>query len=560
MGLRHLVSGSLLAAIAMAAPAGDAGEEMYFVTARFEDRAQLQAIAARFQHLIVDERSRTARMEATLGEFDALRRDGIPVEIDRSATQRMRESEAALRGGAGTQAIPGYACYRTVEETHASMALLAADRPDLARVVEIGPSWEESRQPGTGYPMKVLRLTNAGTDALLPHKPDMVVVASIHAREYTPAELVTRFGEWLVEGHGEQDEATWLLDHFRFHLVLQGNPDGRKKAESGLSWRKNTNDSHGACAANAYGIDLNRNFPYRWNATPGGSSGNACAGNYRGPASASEPETRNLLRYVAGTPSLGGFYRGGVLPDRRDNRPTTPAPGNYRGMFLDIHSYSRLVLWPWSHTTASPPNAGALRTLGRRLAWFNDYTPKQWVRLYAADGTTTDAVYGLLGAPSYTLELGVAFFEGCSTFESTTLPRNLLALRYAARNLWSPYTLPSGPKTVALDVRPRTVEAGTPVTITATLDDGQFSLRNGAEAVHRIASAQAYLDQAPWASGAAPITLRAADGAFDAIREVATVEISTGELAPGRHVVFVQGRDASGSAGTPQAAYFRVTQ
>src|SRR5690606_36341015 len=112
---------------------------------------------------------------------------------------------------------------------------------------------------------------------------------------------------------------------------------------------------------------------------------------------------------------------------------------------------------PWSNTTAPPPNAAALRTLGRRLAWFNGYTPKQWVHLYAADGTDTDAVYGLLGAPSYTLELGYAFFESCTRFESSTLPRNLLALRYAARSLWAPYRLPSGPKTVSIGVSPAAV-------------------------------------------------------------------------------------------------------
>lgn len=559
MGLRHLAAGLLASAVLAAAAA--AGDRLHVVVARFENRAQLQAIAARFQHLIVDERSRTARVEATLEEIDALRRDGIRVDVDREATLRLREAEAALAdGGARAQSIPGYACYRTVEETYASMDQLGAQRPDLARVVDIGPSWARSRVPGSGYGMKVLRLTNAATDAALQYKPNMVVVASVHAREYTPAELVTRFGEWLVAGHGVQDEATWLLDNFRFHLVLQANPDGRKQAEAGLSWRKNVNDSHGACGANAHGIDLNRNFPYRWHATPGGSSGNPCAGTYRGPVAASEPETRNLLRYIAGTPNAGGYYSGGVLPDRRDNRPATPAPASYRGLFLDIHSYSRLVLWPWSHTTAATANAAALRTLGRRLAWFNGYMPKQWVRLYAADGTDTDAIYGLLGAPSYTLELGAAFFENCATFEGTTLPRNLLALRYAARNLWSPYTLPSGPKAFALDVRPRTVDAGTPVKVTVTLDDGQFSRRNGTEPVQRIASAQAYLDRTPWGVGTAPIQLQAADGRFDEVREVAGIAIATHGLAPGRHVVFVRGKDASGSAGTPQAAYFTVRE
>ena len=566
MRMRHIALG-LLSMLAPGASAGQAGSDdsdgLVFVTARFDDRAQLQAIASRFQHLIVDERAGTARTEATFGDIDALRRAGIRVEIDAAATRRLREAEtglsAALSGGSGTQAIPGYACYRTVEETYDTMARLAQERPDLARVVDIGPSWAETQRPGAGYRMKVLRIGNAATDATVPYKAAMVVFASIHAREYTPAELLTRFGEWLVEGHGVHDEATWLVDNFRFHLVLQANPDGRKKAEAGLSWRKNVDDSNGACSQTSYGIDLNRNFPYRWHATPGGSSGNACAGNYRGPAPASEPETQHLLRYVAGTRGADGVYRGGVLPDRRDGAPDRPAPRDYRGLFLDIHSYSRLVLWPWSNTSVRPPNAAALRTLGRRLAWFNGYTPKQWVYLYAADGTDTDAVYGLLGAPSYTLELGYAFFESCARFESSTLPRNLLALRYAARNLWAPYRLPSGPKTVAIGVSPAAVAAGTPVTVTATLDDGQFNQGNGAEPVQRIASAQAFLGRPPWAADAASLPMRARDGSFDASREAVAAAIPTDGLAPGRHVVFVRGKDASGATGTPQAMYFSVT-
>ena len=40
----------------------------------------------------------------------------------------------------------------------------------------------------------------------------MVVFGSIHAREYTPAELLTRMAEWLVSGYGTDPEATWLVD------------------------------------------------------------------------------------------------------------------------------------------------------------------------------------------------------------------------------------------------------------------------------------------------------------------------------------------------------------
>ena len=252
------------------------------------------------------------------------------------------------------------------------------------------------------------------------------------------------------------------------------------------------------------------------------------------------------------------MYRGGVLPDRRGGPAGSAAPSDYRGLFLDLHSYSKTVLWPWSYTNNASPNATALRTLGRRLAWYNGYTPKQWSQMYLADGTDTDTVYGLLGAPSYTIELGVAFFESCSTFESSTLPANLKTLRFAARNLWAPYLYPSGPTTTQLSVSPTRVAAGTLVTVSATISDSRFSTLNGTEAVQAIRSAAAFRDQTPWASGSIAHAMAPADGRFDASVESATVRLSTTGLVPGRHVVFVQGTDASGHAGTPQALYFTV--
>lgn len=554
--LHAMLALSCAAAIGGADAAGD--DPLVFVTVSYDDRAGLQAIASRFQHVIVDARARTVRVEATSGELAALRRDGIDAAVDQAATARMRRTEHALRDGARPASIDGFPCYRTVEETTATMDALAAAHPNLARVVDLGPTWLRSIDPGAGDRMRALRITQASTDAAVPDKADMVVVASIHAREYTPAELLTRFGEWLVTGYGVDDEATWLLDNFRFHLVLHGNPDGRRRAEAGLSWRKNVNDSNGSCPADADGIDLNRNFPYFWNASSG-SSGNPCAGTYRGPREASEPETANLLHYVAGLPDEDGIYRGGVLPDRRGDAVAGAAPDDYRGLFLDLHSYSRLVLWPWSHTTAPTANAGALRTLGRRLARLNGYSPRQWTGLYVADGTTTDTVYGLLGAPSYTIELGHAFFESCATFESSTLPRNLAALRYAARTLRAPYRYPSGPTTTVLSLSPRRVARGVPVQVEATVDDAGFAQGSGdAEPVHPIAFAHAYLNRAPWAGYSGSTAMRAVDGAFDEPAERVAATLPTSGLAIGRHAVAVRATNTDGRPGTAKAAYFTI--
>ena len=533
-------------------------ERVSMIRAYYQSPAELQAIASQFQHIIVDQKSSSVQTEAYAADIAALGAAGIKVTIELAATDALRAGEDAMLQPPEVRSIGGFACYRTVEETYTTMANLAANNPNLAQVIDIGPSFEKSRNASLGYTMKVLVLGNRNNDSLVPTKPNMVVFSSIHAREYTPAELMTRFAESLVSGYGTDPEATWLLDHNRYHLILQANPDGRKKAETGLSWRKNTNNTNGSCSSSSFGTDLNRNFAFHWNSVSGGSSANACVDTYHGPTSASEPETKNLIRYVAGTLGSNGSYTGGVLTDARSDALSSAAPANYRGMFMDIHSYSQLVMWPWGDTTAAAPNAAALRTLGRRMAFFNSYRPQQSDELYATDGATDDNFYGSLGAPAYTIELGVAFFESCATFTGTTLPKNLAALRYAARNLNAPYQLPAGPDAVSVTSSAATVTAGSSLVISADINDSRFNQSNGTEATQVVSSAKVYIDKLPWATGALGLAMTATDGSFNSNREAVKATISTVGLSAGRHTAFVQGVDASGNAGTPNAVFFTI--
>ena len=56
---------------------------------------------------------------------------------------------AGPRAGAS---IPGYACYRTVEETESAMYDLEAAHPALVTLIDIGDSWEKSEAGGApGY-------------------------------------------------------------------------------------------------------------------------------------------------------------------------------------------------------------------------------------------------------------------------------------------------------------------------------------------------------------------------------------------------------------------------
>ncbi|MEO8459309.1 MAG: M14 family zinc carboxypeptidase [Dokdonella sp.] len=552
----------LISAIATCTLAAGAHAEDWFVEAHYDSAAAIAEVAAHFQHLAIDRKRRIVRVDTDEEGIAVLERAGMQVRIDLAATAQMRTFYDQAKGVADS--IPGYACYRTVEETYATIDAIVQAHPDIATVTDIGPTWEKTQNSLNGYSMRALRVTRLATAVGDPDRPTMVLFGSIHAREYTAAELVTRFAEWLVNNDGSNAQATWLIDHTDFRLVLQANPDGRKKAESGLSWRKNTNRLSAGCAGNPNnsGVDLNRNFSFNWNSTGNaGSSPVPCDTTFRGAGSASEPETQNLRQYVAGSLDGNGVYGGGALPDKRIDDRNVAAPLDYPGLFFDMHSYGELVLWPWGDTTDPAPNSDGLQTFGRRVAFRNGHTPEQADTLYPTDGTTKEMFYGGLGAPSYTIELGMAFFESCSSFENNVVAKNLNALRYAARAAHAAYRLPGGPDVSAITITPNPVVAGTPVQITATIDDTGYNQTNGTQLVRTIKSASATVDLLPWQAGAVPIALGASDGTFNTSTEAINGMIPTNSLGNGRHLIYIQGVDndgGSGIPGTPDAVFLDV--
>jgi len=473
-------------------------------------------------------------------------RDDLLNQIQQAADARQRMGAAST--DVTVQSIPSYACYETVEETFAAAQAFATANPTLATWLDVGDSWQKTQGLG-GYDMRVLKITNSAIGGT---KPRLFITSAIHAREYTTAPLSLEFARWLINGYGTNPDATWIVDHHEVHLLLQTNPDGRKKAEGGLLWRKNTNTNYCGATSNSRGADLNRNFAFQWNSTGGqGSSGNQCDETYRGPSAASEPEVQAVQNYVRS-----------IFPDRRGPNVGDGAPADTMGMHIDIHSYSQLVLWPWGTTSTPTANGTALQTLGRRLAYFNGYTPEQSIGLYPTDGTSDGPSYGELGVAAYTIELGSSFFESCTTYNNTTKPKNLPALIYAAKVVRAPYQIPSGADvtsvTLSNDASGAGVTPGTPVTITASATDTRFNQSNGTEPTQAVTGAEAYIDTPPW-SGGAPIALSPSDGSFNSTTEGITGTLSTAGLPLGKHLVFVRAKVASGQWGPVTAQFLKIT-
>lgn len=517
-----------------------ASDGIWVVRAYFKDREQVDRVAGRIEPWEVHYDRGYMLLEVDAAQYQWLLDLGLRLEIDQELTTALNQPQLALPGQ--TSGIPKFPCYRTIEETFATAQQIANDHPHLATWIDIGDSWKRlAFGSDSGYDMLVLRLTN---DLVAGPKPKLFITSSIHAREYAPAELNTRFAEYLVTNYGIDPDVTWLLDYHEIHLLLQANPDGRERAESGLFWRKNVNNNY--CAnTDQRGADLNRNFEFHWGCCSG-SSPYYCDETYRGPSPVSEPETQAIQNYMRS-----------IFPDQRDASLSSPAPTDATGIFIDLHSYGELVLWPWGFSYSQPPNSAELRTLGRKFAWFNGYSPEQAIGLYPTDGTTDDFAYGDLGVAGYTIELGTSFFQSCTTFENTIVPDNLPALLYAAKVARTPYQTPAGPDSLSIVVSPPNLVLGSNATLSATIDDTRFSK---GEPVQTIAAAEYYIDIPPWITDTTPVSfsLAAVDGSFDESTEVVSANIDSTPLGAGRHILFVRGRDATGNWGPFSAVFLPV--
>ena len=518
------------------------------VRAYYDNDEMLKNIRNRYDVWSVDRKSRVLMLGiGDIVEYQDLLKDGFTAKIDEHLMTKYIERDPVIR--AGMRTIPGFSCYRTVEETFAAQDTLIAAHPTLATLIDIGDTWEKEDDVNNGYDMRVLKITNSAIDG---PKPVFYAMGSIHSREYAPAEITTRFGEYLLNNYGIDADATWLVDHHEIHLLMQGNPDGRKVSEGQASpaQRKNRNANH--CFAGNRGVDMNRNFEFMWNQGTG-SSGNECSDAYRGTGAVSEPENEAINNYI-----------NTIFTDQRGPNLTDAAPDNTTGVYLDLHSFSNLTLWPYgfSDSAAPAPNHAQLRTLGRRMSFFTGYRPEQSnASLGGADGASDDNAYGRLGVAAYTIEIG-SFGEGfyipCTNFENNHMPNNLQAMLYAAKSARTPYMTPSGPDSINLSLNSNQVSAGTMITLTGLATDNRFNNSNGTEPTDNITGVNAYLNTPSWEGGATAIPLSAADGSFNSVSENFTGTIDTTGLSAGQHIVYVESTDADGDTGVTSALFFEI--
>lgn len=497
----------------------------------FDQTKQISAIGSYVDVWDVNKTQQFATVQITdKFTYQKLLNSGLPIRVDMQMMNEHKSKLLKIKNAVNGTGIPGYACYSTVEETFERMDQMVLNYPDLADIEDIGDSWEKTINNANGHDIRILKLTNQNTAG---DKPILFLASAIHAREYTTAELNTRFAEYLLSNYGSDADATWILDNHEIHMSLQTNPDGRKQAETGFSWRKNTNQAYCSPNSSSRGADLNRNYSFEW------ALGNdQCSNTFGGASAESEPEVSAQMSYIRNH-----------FDDNRGPGINDAVPDDTDGIFVDIHSYSELVLFPWGYTYDDSPNHAQFNALAKRTAFFNGYTPEPSSALYPVTGASIDTTYGELGIASLVFELGTAFFEDCTTFESTVFPDNLKALLYLARVTQAPYKQPLGPDIEQFTVIPNVIAANTTVKVTGVANDNLYSPINGTISTETVSAVDAFINELPINSNNG-LGLSATDGSFDQEQEAFHGIIDTTGLSIGKHTVYLQASDGTRGGAT----------
>ncbi|KAK3610299.1 hypothetical protein CHS0354_029765 [Potamilus streckersoni] len=237
-----------------------------------------------------------------------------------------------------------------------------------------------------GRDLRVLKVSRSSNSA----KKAIIIDGGIHAREWISLASVIWMMDKLVFNPRNDPDVKKLLKKFDFYLIPVLNPDGYEFSRTNdRLWRKNRRINSGS---NCVGVDLNRNFDYKWNPNRGGSR-NPCSTVYSGTRALSEPESAALASFIN---SLMGVDNGGRVQ-----------------AYLNIHSYGQYWLYPWGFTTAYPVDRLDLDNLAQvAVTAIQKVNGKRFTVgssrnvLYLAAGGSDDYAKGSAGVKySYTLEL-----------------------------------------------------------------------------------------------------------------------------------------------------------
>ncbi|RSS46868.1 M14 family metallopeptidase [Streptomyces sp. WAC08241] len=165
----------------------------------------------------------------------------------------------------------------------------ARTHPGLTKVVSIGKTLK-------GQDILALKISKGAGRSKDGSKPATLYMSNQHAREWITPEMTRRLMHHYLDGYGKDGRITRIVDTTELWFVLSANPDGYDHTHAdpaNRQWRKNLRDNDGdGRIGPGDGVDLNRNFAYKWGYDNEGSSPDPADETFRGKGPMSEPETR----------------------------------------------------------------------------------------------------------------------------------------------------------------------------------------------------------------------------------------------------------------------------
>jgi hypothetical protein len=250
-------------------------------------------------------------------------------------------------------------------------------------------------------------------------EPEVLYISLIHAREPAAAASLLNFLEHMLSNYGLDSEVTYLVNNREMYFIPVQNPDGYVWNETtdpagGGLWRKNRSTN----VDFTRGVDLNRNYGFKWGYDNVGSSSVTNSEVYRGPSAFSEPETQAVRDFTI----LRNFV-----------------------IVHNFHTFSDLELWPPGYDREFSKFEKFYQNLGDSMTQFNGYTPEVGWRLYPTNGAADDWHWGdTILKPrqiSLTCEIGSTGFWPNPSEISGLVSENIWPNLFLARIAENPYQI-----------------------------------------------------------------------------------------------------------------------
>ncbi|NOY78783.1 MAG: T9SS type A sorting domain-containing protein [Calditrichaeota bacterium] len=296
--------------------------------------------------------------------------------------------------------------FHSYDQIVQEMKDIELNHPGIAKLYDIGDSWEKTAGIADRDIWALKISDNVETEEI--REPEVLYMALHHAREIITPEILLYWMHYLVNNYGTDSTITSIVNHRQIWIIPLVNPDGFEYVRNkDMWWRKNRRRN----SDGSYGVDLNRNYSFKWGLDNIGSSGRPSSNVYRGIAPFSEPETQAIRDLVE---------------------------AHHFVISLSFHSYGRMFLYPWGYIAEDTPDNSIFKAIADSVTAYNGYDAGNVKSgtIYLVNGECDDWLYGEQQAKfklfGFTPEVGTSFHPDTTQIMPQILA-NLKPIIYVAR-------------------------------------------------------------------------------------------------------------------------------